>query len=132
MQAAHTALAIGALRTLATENLSPAELLHRLNHQICEAKNGGFITCSCARIDAQGAVTLANAGHLSPYSNGVEIAVPSGLPLGLVPDVEYDEVRFDLAPGGTLTLVSDGIVEAADASGQLYGFDRTRAGRIAR
>lgn len=120
-------LAIGALRTLALENLSPAELLRRLNHQICEAKNGGFITCCCARIDAQGTVTLANAGHLSPYSDGMEIEVPSGLPLGLVPDIEYSEIYFDLAPGRTLTLVSDGIVEASDNSGQLYGFERTRA-----
>jgi phosphoserine phosphatase RsbU/P len=120
-------LAIGALRTLAVENLSPAELLHRLNRQIFEAKNGGFITCCCARIDSQGTVTLANAGHLSPYSDGIELEVPSGLPLGLVPEVDYSEIRFDLAPGRTITLVSDGIVEASDASGQLYGFERTRA-----
>jgi phosphoserine phosphatase RsbU/P len=120
-------LAIGALRTLATENLSPAELLHRLNRQICEAKNGGFITCCCARIDRQGNVSLANAGHLPPYSDGIEIEAPSGLPLGLVSDVEYPEICFDLLPGRTLTLVSDGIVEASDSSGQLYGFDRTRA-----
>lgn len=120
-------LAIGALRTLAVENLSPAELLRRLNRQICEAKNGGFITCCCARIDSEGAVTLANAGHLSPYSDGVEIEVPSGLPLGLVSELEYSEIRFSLAPGRTLTLLSDGVVEASDLSGQLYGFERTRA-----
>ena len=120
-------LAIGALRTLATENLSPAELLRRLNHQICQASNGGFITCCCARIDPAGKITLANAGHLSPYADGLEIEVPSGLPLGLVPDVEYSEVRFELPPGRTLTLLSDGIVEASDATGQLYGFERTRA-----
>ncbi|WP_109485935.1 PP2C family protein-serine/threonine phosphatase [Occallatibacter savannae] len=120
-------LAIGALRTLAVENLAPAELLRRLNRQICEAKNGGFITCCCARIDSEGAITLANAGHLSPYSGGVEIEVPSGLPLGLVPNVDYEESHFNLAPSRTLTLVSDGIVEASDSSGQLYGFERTRA-----
>jgi phosphoserine phosphatase RsbU/P len=120
-------LAIGAIRTLATENLSPAELLRRLNHQICEAKNGGFITCCCARIDSSGTVTLANAGHLSPYSDGNEIEVPSGLPLGLVSELEYSEIQFELAPGRTLTLLSDGVVEASDRSGQLYGFDRTRA-----
>jgi len=120
-------LAIGALRTLATENLSPAELLRRLNQQICAAKNGGFITCCCAHIDSKGTVTLANAGHLSPYSDGIEIEVPSGLPLGLVSDIDYTEIHFDLAPGRTLTLVSDGIVEASDSSGQLYGFERTRA-----
>jgi sigma-B regulation protein RsbU (phosphoserine phosphatase) len=120
-------LAIGALRTLATEDLSPAELLHRLNAQICQAKNGGFITCCCARIDSQGTVTLANAGHLSPYSDGIEIEVASGLPLGLVSEVDYSEIRFDLAPGRTLTLLSDGVVEASDPAGELYGFERTRA-----
>ena len=120
-------LAIGALRTLATENLSPADLLRRLNHQICEAKNGGFITCCCARIDSHGTVTLANAGHLSPYSDGLEIEVPSGLPLGLVAEVEYSEITFELPAGRTLTLLSDGVVEASNTSGQLYGFDRTRA-----
>jgi serine phosphatase RsbU (regulator of sigma subunit) len=109
------------------ENLSPAELLRRLNHQICEAKNGGFITCCCARIDSSGTVTLANAGHLSPYSDGSEIEVSSGLPLGLVSELEYSEISFELAPGCTLTLLSDGVVEASDRSGQLYGFDRTRA-----
>ena len=120
-------LAIGALRTLAVENLSPAEFLRRLNRQICEAKNGGFITCCCARIDPQGTVTLANAGHLSPYSNGIELEVPSGLPLGLVAEVDYSEIHFELPPSGALTLLSDGVVEASDSSGQLYGFERTRA-----
>ena len=120
-------LAIGALRTLAVENLSPAELLRRLNRQICEAKNGGFITCCCAQIDFNGTITLANAGHLAPYCDGKEIEVPSGLPLGLVADIEYSEMRFELPPGHTLTLLSDGVVEASDSSGELYGFERTRA-----
>ena len=39
----------------------------------------------------------------------------------------FAEIRFDLPPGRTLTLLSDGIVEASDSSGQLYGFERTRA-----
>jgi hypothetical protein len=120
-------LAIGALRTLATEIISPAELLRRLNRQIFEARNGGFITCCCARIDLNGEVTLANAGHLAPYSDGLEIDVPSGLPLGLVAEVEYSEIHFELPPGRSFTLLSDGVVEASNASGQLYGFDRTRA-----
>lgn len=120
-------LTIGALRALADESTTPAQLLARLNRQICAANQGGFITCLCARVDREGIVTFANAGHLSPYSAGAEIDVPSGLPLGLVPNVEYSEVRFELPPGRSLTLVSDGVVEASDASGQLYGFDRTRA-----
>ncbi len=120
------ALAIGALRTLASENLSPATLLSRLNDQIHDARNGGFITCLCARIEPQGAGTLSNAGHLSPYRRGEEIPIESGLPLGIVPDIEYSETRFQLEPGDSLTLLSDGVVEAMDSDGQLFGFDRTR------
>ena len=120
------ALAIGALRTLAAENRGPGELLARLNRQICDAQNDGFITCLCARIDPKGAISFANAGHLSPYCDGLEVAVEPGLPLGLVADVQYSETPFQLAPGQTLTLISDGVVEASGTDGQLYGFDRTR------
>src|SRR6202012_3402138 len=74
------ALAIGALRTLASENLGPAALLQRLNLQILAAEDGGFVTCLCARISREGLVTTANAGHLAPYRNGVEIELDSGLP----------------------------------------------------
>jgi sigma-B regulation protein RsbU (phosphoserine phosphatase) len=120
------ALAIGALRTLAAENMGPVALLSRLNRQICATQESGFVTCLCARIDATGAVTVANAGHLSPYRRGEEIPVESGLPLGLDVNVEYTATQFQLAPGDILTLISDGVVEAMDSAGQLYGFDRTR------
>jgi hypothetical protein len=120
-------LAIGALRALARENVSPAELLSRLNRQICESQDSGFITCLCMRIDRNGCITVANAGHLSPYSAGVEIEVSPGLPLGLVPDAVYSESTFELPAGGKLTLLSDGVVEASNVDGELYGFERTRA-----
>jgi phosphoserine phosphatase RsbU/P len=121
------ALAIGALRTLAAENLSPGVLLARLNRQIRDTQDSGFITCLCTRIDFEGAVTVANAGHLSPYRRGEEIEVDSGLPLGIAADIEYAETHFQLEPGDTLTLISDGVVEARNSEGQLYGFERTRA-----
>jgi hypothetical protein len=121
------ALAIGALRTLAAENLGPAALLSRLNRQIRDTQDSGFITCLCARIGHEGAVTVANAGHLSPYRRGEEIAVDAGLPLGIDGSVEYSETHFQLEPGDTLTLISDGVVEAMNSEGQLYGFERTRA-----
>lgn len=120
-------LAIGALRAFADENTSPAKLLQCLNRQIYQANQAGFITCLCVQVGREGNITLANAGHLSPYSGGAEIEVPPGLPLGLVSDVEYLEVRFELPVGRKLTLLSDGVVEASDAAGQLYGFERTRA-----
>jgi phosphoserine phosphatase RsbU/P len=121
------ALAIGALRTLAAENHSPAALLKRLNRQILSTQESGFITCLCLRISADGAVTLANAGHLSPYRSGEEIEIDSGLPLGLSSEAEYCETALQLAPGESLTLLSDGVVEAMNADHQLFGFERTRA-----
>jgi hypothetical protein len=121
------ALAIGALRTLAAENLSPGTLLSRLNLQMLAAQESGFITCLCLRISSQGSVTMANAGHLSPYRRCEETALDSGLPLGLAAGAEYAETTLQLIPGDTLTLLSDGVVEAMNSQGQLYGFERTRA-----
>jgi sigma-B regulation protein RsbU (phosphoserine phosphatase) len=121
------ALAIGALRTLAAENHSPAALLSRLNRQMLAAQESGFITCLCLRMSLQGSVTAANAGHLSPYRRSEEVELEAGLPLGLAADVQYAETTLQLAPGDTLTLLSDGVVEAMDAQHQLFGFERTRA-----
>jgi len=121
------ALAIGALRTLAAENLGPAALMVRLNRQICDTQDSGFITCLCTRIGPDGAVTVANAGHLAPYCDRKEIAVESGLPLGITPGVEYAETEFRLEPGDTLTLLSDGVVEAMNGTREMFGFERTRA-----
>jgi hypothetical protein len=120
-------LALGALRALAAENLAPAELLARLNAEVIRSRGSGFITCLCARIAADGTVTLANAGHLSPYRNGEEIVLESGFPLGIAPDVEYDEALIRLAPGESLTLLSDGVVEARNADKELFGFERAAA-----
>jgi hypothetical protein len=120
-------LAIGALRTLAAENLRPSELLRRLNYQLLEARDGGFVTCLCARINAAGVLALANAGHLAPYCNGEEVPLPSGLPLGIAPHIEYSETTLRLARGDTLTFMSDGVVEAKSPTGELFGFDRTAA-----
>ncbi|MGC2161872.1 MAG: SpoIIE family protein phosphatase [Silvibacterium sp.] len=121
------ALAIGALRTLATQDRSQAALLNGLNEQILQAQSGGFITCLCARVDTDGRVTLANAGHLSPYRNGAEVACDAAFPLGLIHGAAYAEHTLQLAPGDQLTFLSDGVVEARDASGELFGFERTLA-----
>jgi phosphoserine phosphatase RsbU/P len=120
-------LALGALRTLAAEGLSATVLLARLNQQLISAQDGGFVTCLCARVARNGTVTLANAGHLAPYCRGNEISLPSGLPLGVTPDADYAETSLTLAPGDTLTLVSDGVVEARNGQSELFGFDRARA-----
>jgi hypothetical protein len=121
------ALVLGGLRSLAREGYSPRQILTRLNDQLASAPDGGFVTCLCARIDAEGTLTLANAGHLSPYRNGEEVPLESGLPLGIAPDAEYAENTIQLDPGNTLTFLSDGVVEAQSPTGELFGFDRTAA-----
>ena len=107
---------------------SPAELLGHLNKVLYRSQVGGFATCLCADLELDGGLTLANAGHLSPYLKGEEIAAPSGLPLGLTASQSlYDEVRLHIAEGDTLTFLSDGVVEARSATGELFGFERTQA-----
>ena len=120
-------LAIGALRTLAADISDPAQLLGRLNREMMQARDGGFITCLCLTLHSNGEVAIANAGHLQPYKNGYELSLDTGLPLGLVPELTYEQARFALVSGDSLTLLSDGVVEARDKNGALFGFDRTQA-----
>jgi hypothetical protein len=106
---------------------SPAELLRHLNLVLSDMRLGGFATCLCAHISADGSLTLANAGHLAPYHNGDEIPALPCLPLGITVDTTCIESILSLAPGDTVTFVSDGVVEATSPTGELFGFDRTRA-----
>ena len=63
----------------------------------------------------------------APYRNGEEMAVEPGLPLGLLAEATYAETRYRLAPEDKLTFVSDGVIEATNPQGELYGFVRTQA-----
>jgi serine phosphatase RsbU (regulator of sigma subunit) len=120
-------LIVGTLRTLAEYVSGPAEMLTGLNRRL-EGRNAGFATCLVLRITPEGEVTVANAGHPNAYLDGVEVSTESGLPLGITLDVEYAETRLRIDPGQTLTLVTDGVVEAtAVATRELFGFDRTQA-----
>jgi serine phosphatase RsbU (regulator of sigma subunit) len=120
-------LALGALRALAAEISSPASVLTRLNRQMAESSEGCFITCVCLRLELDGVLTIANAGHLPPYRNGEELTVDADLPLGIVANCAYMERSFQLSKGDRLMILSDGVVEARQPGGELFGFDRTRA-----
>ena len=76
------------------------------------------------RLDPDGTVTLANAGHLPPFLNGHEFAVEPSLPLGLVSQATYSETAIKLQTGDQLSLYTDGLLEARNADGELYGFER--------
>ena len=119
------ALAVGALRSIADELQPPAVALERLNQVLLRTQNEGFITCLCLVLTESGEITIANAGHLSPYLDGSEIPVENGLPLGIVSGVTYTQKAFTLPAAARLTLLSDGVVEARSRSGELFGFERT-------
>jgi hypothetical protein len=119
-------LAIGALRTLAFEGLGPAAILMRLNRELVRASDGGFVTCFCGVLDACGNLRFANAGHVAPFCNGREIEVTGALPLGIDANTAYEESTLALEADDRFTLLSDGVVEAQSATGELFGFERTR------
>jgi hypothetical protein len=106
---------------------SPDLVLQHMNQVLCDCNVGGFATCLCADINPDGQLLLANAGQLPPYCNGKEIACDSALPLGLVATAEYAQSSHSLNAGDRLTVVSDGVVEARNLAGELFGFERTEA-----
>jgi len=118
---------VGAIRAEGPHATDPASLLSALNTSLCGHSHGRFTTCLCLLIDPTGSVRAANAGHPSPYRNGVEVAIEPALPLGIVRDASYKETRFHLTAGERLTLVSDGVLEAQSREGELFGFERTSA-----
>ena len=120
-------LLVGTLRTLAHYTQSPGEILAAMNQRMLARSNGGFTTCLVLRVDPEGTVTAANAGHPAPYCDGAEKEIESGLPLGLSAQSNYPERTFTLSAGTQLTLVTDGVVEARGKGGELFGFARTEA-----
>jgi hypothetical protein len=106
---------------------SPSDLLRHLNLVLCESHVGGFTTCLCIDLTSSGTVQLANAGHLPPYRDGDEVHFEAGIPLGITPAAEFRETILHIDACDTLTLLSDGVVEARNKAGELFGFERTAA-----
>jgi len=126
---------VGALRNELSHD--PATILNHLNQVMLGSASGmgagkaanavaSFATCLCARIYTDGKMTIANAGHLSPYRDGREMQLAPNLPLGLVPNIEYEQAPFQLSQGDRLIFLSDGVVEATNHQGELFGFERTQ------
>jgi sigma-B regulation protein RsbU (phosphoserine phosphatase) len=118
---------VGAIRASADYTQDPVEMLTSLNERLIGRTHNSFSTALVALISADGWVTVANAGHLSPYLDGREMELRGALPLGVAPNAEYETTDFWVPPGGRLTFYSDGVVEARDSSGALFGFDRAQA-----
>lgn len=125
------AAVVGLLRAEAPREESPAAVLSRVNDLICgTVSEGMFITALYALFDpAAGTCTLASAGHVSPIllfpdGKAPELVDTGSLPLGLVRGISYSETTLAIPPGGGIVFYTDGIVEARNASGELYGFPR--------
>jgi len=117
------ALIVGAIRGALMHSNDPAQILREVNEQLCERQHA-IATCLILRIDADGTGTIANAGQLSPYLNGAEIEMEGAFPIGIVPDGDFAITSFALQEGDKLFLMSDGVVEATDPQGALFGFER--------
>jgi hypothetical protein len=118
---------VGSIRILAEDTHDPVLILHKLHDRLMGRTRGGFSTALAAFIADDGQVTIANAGHLSPYLDGREIELQGALPLGIASGAHYESSSFELRPGSRLTFVSDGVVEAQNKTGKLFGFERAEA-----
>ena len=119
------------LKNHAMSGLSPAEVLNRTNLGICENnRNNMFVTVWFGVLDiATGHVTAANAGHEYPMirkpDGGFEIMKDRhGFVLGALRRKRYTEYEFDIEPGGTLFVYTDGAAEATDRDNRLFGTER--------
>lgn len=118
---------VGSIRTVADYTQSPSTLLANLNERLIGRTHGGFSTALAAHLAPDGSVTIANAGHLPPYLDGREIEISGALPLGILSGISYETTQFDLLPDQRLTFYSDGVIEARNQTGELFGFDRAKA-----
>ena len=120
------------LRAEASRSESPGVILARANELLVpEMPARMFVTCLFAILEPEtGRIVLANAGHNLPYvrtSDGVVELRATGMPLGLLPGVRYEETEGVIERGSNVLLYSDGLVEAHDPAREMYGFPRLQA-----
>ena len=115
---------------LLTES-DPAKAIQMLNDQMIRGGLGDrFVTLAATIIDPKAhKITIINAGHMSPrvlcaatgeLSDAITIEA-TGLPLGIMPEYEYESVTLDLEVGDTLAIFTDGVTDSMSPSGELFG-----------
>jgi serine phosphatase RsbU (regulator of sigma subunit) len=115
---------VGMLRTVSGFTEEPGEILAELNRRVCGHTRGGFATCLIVRLDDDGQLAVANAGHPSPYVNGAEVPFAGSMPLGLDGSAVYEQTSMEMHAGDRAVLLTDGIPEARNEQGVLLGFPR--------
>jgi serine phosphatase RsbU (regulator of sigma subunit)/ketosteroid isomerase-like protein len=119
------------LRAVAQASDSPGDALRRVNDPLAtDIPSNMFVTCFYAILDPKsGTLSYANAGHDLPYlhRNGEAKELRArGMPLGLMPGMSYEEGEASLREGNSVLFYSDGLVEAHDPNGEMFGFPRLR------
>src|SRR5680860_933572 len=119
------------LRASAQRLVDPGVVLERVNEHLCpDMPAKMFVTCLYGVLDpTTGHFRFANAGHDLPYVKTADGSVElraRGMPLGLMTGMAYEEKETVLAPGDSLLLHSDGVVEAHDPNGEMFGFPRLK------
>ena len=117
------------LRASAQRLIDPGNVLARVNDNLCpDIPENMFVTCFYGVLDpASGHLRYANAGHNLPLvrAGGESSELRArGMPLGLMPGMDYEERETTLAPGASVLLYSDGLVEAHDPAREMFGTDR--------
>src|SRR5215212_982939 len=120
------------LAAQALDSSSPGEVLAQVNETLfARIPSNMFVTCFYAILDPHsGTLRYANAGHDPPYvrrRGDCEELRARGMPLGLMPQMSYEEMGTDLEVGEAVLFYSDGLVEAHDPKGEMVGFPRLRA-----
>jgi serine phosphatase RsbU (regulator of sigma subunit) len=120
------------LRAVAQGSDSPGIVLRRANDPlVTDIPPNMFVTCLYAILDPEsGRLRYANAGHDLPYwrhrGGGAEELRARGMPLGLMPGMDYEEKEIVLGEGESILFYSDGLVEAHDPHREMFGFSRLR------
>jgi serine phosphatase RsbU (regulator of sigma subunit)/anti-sigma regulatory factor (Ser/Thr protein kinase) len=119
------------LRVIGERLVTPGAVLERVNELLIDdIPPRMFVTCLYALLDpASGRLQFANAGHDLPFhrsAEGVREMRATGMPLGLLPGMGYEEKEITLAPGDTVFFYSDGLAEAHSPVGEMYGFPRVQ------
>jgi serine phosphatase RsbU (regulator of sigma subunit) len=124
----------GMLRAVsqASSSSSPGEMLERVNEALVPSiPDNMFVTYFYAILDpTSGSLRYANAGHDVPYlhrNSAAEEMRARGMPLGLMPGMSYEEQEIVFDAGDAAIFYSDGLVEAHDPEGEMFGFPRLRA-----
>jgi sigma-B regulation protein RsbU (phosphoserine phosphatase) len=126
------ALVSGIMRSAATQQPDPAQMLATLNDALQERKlDSQYVTLLFALWnDETRTLQVANSGAVQPIvcrQGKSSVVRAEGFPLGLFADVSYDEYNLTTEPGDAIVFISDGISDAENDEEEMYGEERLSA-----